>query len=201
MRPPDQPSTPSRSSVMPCSWHRTSGRRAAEAECRRKSLRLREGDFLHGELEVEIQGPMLLNFFRPSHPTDRANLWLDFDTFSTFAQKCGQFGLKFSPQAFKSSPKTPNLCDHEETFDSIDPRRREIFPTPTTTCSTSSDASGRRRTSRTRTSPSCWTTRGSSRPRWVEKSQFWALLNQRPSPASWVHFKFINICDQLYSML
>ena len=40
---------------MPCSWRRTSNRRAAEAESRRKSLRLREGDFLHGELEVEIQ--------------------------------------------------------------------------------------------------------------------------------------------------
>ena len=40
---------------MPCSWRRLSSRRAAEAEFRRKSLRLREGDFLHGELEVEIQ--------------------------------------------------------------------------------------------------------------------------------------------------
>jgi hypothetical protein len=40
---------------MPCSWRRLSNRRAAEAEFRRKSIRLREGDFLHGELEVEIQ--------------------------------------------------------------------------------------------------------------------------------------------------
>jgi len=40
--------------VMPCSWRRISNRRAAEAEFRRKSLRLREGDFLHGELEVKI---------------------------------------------------------------------------------------------------------------------------------------------------